>query len=192
MTGKRIAIVLIDAFADWEAGLFAAAARSWFGADICHYSPGCAAVRSMGGLAVTPEAALEDLDVDGVDALVLIGSDGWQTATAPDLGAPVRAALQRGIPVGAICGATLAVARSGVLATRRHTSNARDFVSSNVPGYDGGLYVDTPRAVIDGTLVTAPGSAPVSFAIALLGLLWPGHPGIAELATMIAAEHRGG
>jgi putative intracellular protease/amidase len=192
MTGKRIAIVLIDAFADWEVGLFAAAARSWFGGGIRHFTPGGRPVRSMGGLSVTPEAALESLDVEKVDALVLIGSDGWQAADAPDLGAPVRAALGRGIPVGAICGATLAVARSGVLSERRHTSNARDFLTQNVPGYEASHYVETPKAVADGGLVTAPGSAPVTFALALLGLLWPGHTGIDELAVMIGAEHKAG
>ena len=38
---------------------------------------------------------------------------------------------------------------------------------------------------------TAPGTAPASFATGLLGLIWPDHPLVGELATMIAAEHRG-
>ena len=71
-----------------------------------------------------------------------------------------------------------------------HTSNAADYVRDHVPDYDGTLYVDTPRAVIDGGLVTAPGSAPASFATGLIGLIWPDHPMIGQLSAMTSAEHR--
>ena len=190
MTGKRIAIVLLDEFADWELGLFAAAARAWLGARIDHHTPGGRIVRSMGGLNVTPEAALEALTPDQFDALVVIGSSGWEASDAPDVGPIIRPALSAGCPVGAICGGTLAVGRAGVLQQRRHTSNAADYLRDHLPDYDGALYVDSPRAVVDGTLVTAPGSAPASFATSLLGLVWPDHPLVGQLATMISAEHR--
>lgn len=190
MTDKRIAIVLIDEFADWELGLFAAAARAWLGSSIDHYTPGGRVVRSMGGLSVTPEAALEDLVLEDFDALAVIGSSGWEAPDAPDLGPILRAALLAERPVGAICGGTLAVARAGVLNERRHTSNAADYLRDHVPNYDDALYVETPRAVVDGGLVTAPGSAPASFATGLLGLIWPDHPVVGELSAMISAEHR--
>lgn len=190
MTTKRIAVVLLDDFADWEVGLFAAAAHTWLGARIDHYTPGGRAVRSMGGLTVTPEAALETLAPANFDALAVIGSSGWEPADAPDVGPTLRAALSTGCPVGAICGGTLAAARAGVLQQRRHTSNASDYLLDHVPDYDGSHYVDSPRAVVDGTLVTAPGSAPASFATSLLGLIWPDHPLVGQLAAMISAEHR--
>lgn len=187
---NRIAVVLLDEFADWELGLFAAAARAWLGAHVDHYTPGGRVVRSMGGLSVTPEAVLETLEPGRFDALAVIGSSGWQAADAPDIGPVIRAALSAGRPVGAICGGTLAAARAGVLEERRHTSNAVDYLRGHVANYGGSLYVDSPRAVIDGGLVTAPGSAPASFATGLLGLIWPDHPLIGELSAMIAAEHR--
>lgn len=190
MTDKRIAVVLLDEFADWEHGLFAAAARAWLGARVDHYAPGGRVVRSMGGLSVTPQAALETLASDQFDALAVIGSSGWEASDAPDIGALIRSALSAERPVGAICGGTLAAARAGVLRRRRHTSNAADYLRTHVPDYDGSLYVDSPRAVTDGGLVTAPGTAPASFATSLLGLIWPDHPLIGELQTMISAEHR--
>lgn len=192
MTDKRIAVVLLNEFADWELGIFAAASRAWLGACVDHYTPGGRAVRSMGGLNVTPEAALEALAPDQFDALAVIGSSGWEAADAPDLGAVIRSALSSGRPVGAICGGTLAVARASVLEARRHTSNGADYLRDHVPTYDGTQYVNSPRAVVDGGLVTAPGSAPASFATGLLGLIWPDHPVVGELATMIAAEHHNG
>ena len=190
MTDKRIAIILLDEFADWELGLFAAAARSWLGARIDHYTPGGRVVHSMGGLSVTPEAALETLMPEDLDALAVIGSSGWQAPDAPDVGPIMRTALSAGRPVGAICGGTVAAGRAGVLRERRHTSNAADYLREHVAGYDGSLYVDSPRAVVDGGLVTAPGSAPASFATGLLGLIWPDHPVIGQLTEMISAEHR--
>ncbi len=192
MTAKRIAIVLIDEFADWEHGLFAAAARAWLGARVDHYTPGGRVVRSMGGLSVTPEAALETLASAQFDALAVIGSSGWEAADAPDIGAIVREALAAGKPVGAICGGTLAAARAGVLNQCRHTSNAADYLRDHVPDYDGALYVESPRAVTDGSLVTAPGTAPSTFATELLGLIWPDHPMLGQLVAMTAAEHRNG
>ena len=191
MTTKRIAVVLLDEFADWELGVFAAAARAWLGARIDHYTPGGRVVRSMGGLSVTPEAALETLTLADFDALAVIGSSGWEAADAPDIAIVIQAALAAERPVGAICGGTLAAARAGVLGERRHTSNAADYLRDRVSDYDGSRYVDSPRAVIDGGLVTAPGSAPASFATGLLGLIWPDHPLVDQLATMISAEHRG-
>ena len=190
MTTKRIAVVLLDEFADWELGVFAAAARAWLGAEIKHYSPGGRVVRSMGGLNVAPEATLETLAPEQFDALAVIGSSGWEAPDAPDIGPVLRSALSSGRPVGAICGGTLAAGRAGVLQGRQHTSNAADYLRQHLPGYDGALYVDTPRAVVDGGLVTAPGSAPASFATGLLGLIWPYHPLIDQLTAMISAEHR--
>ncbi|WP_026791862.1 DJ-1/PfpI family protein [Pleomorphomonas oryzae] len=190
MTDKRIAVVLLDEFADWEHGLFAAAARAWLGARVDHYTPGGQVVRSMGGLNVTPEAALETLTTDQFDALAVIGSSGWEAPNAPDVGPLMRSALVAGRPVGAICGGTLAAGRAGVLRERRHTSNAADYLREHVTDYDGALYVDSPRAVIDSGLVTAPGTAPASFATGLLGLIWPDHPLIGQLTAMISAEHR--
>ena len=39
-----------------------------------------------------------------------------------------------------------------------------DYLRQHVPDCDSSLYVDSPRAVIDGGLVTAPGTAPASSA----------------------------
>lgn len=187
---KRVAIVLLDGFSDWEIGLFAAAARAWIGATVRHVTPGGAPVRSMGGLVVASDGAVEALAPGDHDALLLIGSSAWESPEAPDLRDVIADDLAAGRPVGAICGGTVALARAGLLRGRRHTSNAPDYLSGLVPDYGGAeTYRDTPRAVVDGSLVTAPGTAPVSFAAALVDLIWPGHPVAGQLRTLMAAEH---
>jgi putative intracellular protease/amidase len=70
----------------------------------------------------------------------------------------------RAVPIAAICGATVAIARIGLLRGRRHTSNALDYLRQYVPGYaEGDNYVDAP-AVRDRKLITASGLADVEFA----------------------------
>ena len=75
-----------------------------------------------------------------------------------------EAAGQAGIPIAAICGATVAISRMGLLRGRRHTSNGLDYLRSHVPDYaEGTNYVDIP-AVRDRGLITASGLGDVEFA----------------------------
>ena len=70
-----------------------------------------------------------------------------------------------GVPVAAICGATLGLARAGMLDGVAHTSNAPEFLASS--GYAGaGRYVEA-RTVSDDGVITAPGAMPVDFAAAV-------------------------
>ncbi|MFP5282901.1 MAG: DJ-1/PfpI family protein [Actinomycetes bacterium] len=96
--------------------------------------------------------------------LVLPGADTWFDGHERALGLS-RVLLERDIPVAGICGATYGLARAGLLDTRRHTSNAADFLAPS--GYAGAdRYVDA-RVVDDGGLITSPATAPVDFAAAV-------------------------
>jgi putative intracellular protease/amidase len=88
----------------------------------------------------------------------------------------LQAAAAQGKVVGAICAGAVALARAGVLEGRAHTSNDRAWLHGHAPGYAGAeRYVDSPRAVVDGRVVTAPGSAPGTFAAGVARLLAPDH-----------------
>jgi len=83
------------------------------------------------------------------------------------------------VPIAAICGATLAICRLGLLRGRRHTSNGLEYLRSNVPGYfEAANYVDIP-AVRDRGLITASGLGDVEFARELF-----------EELTVLSAEDR--
>jgi putative intracellular protease/amidase len=70
----------------------------------------------------------------------------------------------QGIPIAAICAATVAIARLGLLRGRRHTSNGLEYLRLNVPDYaEAANYVDSP-AVRDRGLITASGLGDVEFA----------------------------
>ena len=108
------------------------------------------------------------------DVLLLIGSDAWPGYEDEAFRGLLRQAQADGKIIGAICGATVAVARAGLLAGKAHTSNGLEWLAGHAPGYAGADgYVDSAKAVADGKLVTAPGSAPVTFSAAICRLVAP-------------------
>ncbi|WP_375565932.1 DJ-1/PfpI family protein [Oceaniradius stylonematis] len=188
---KRMGLVLIEAFADWEYGLLAASAVAWFGCSLTVLTPGAGIVTSMAGARIAGEAALEGAKAESYDALALIGSDRWEQGAATPADDLARDVLERGGTVGAICGGTVALARSGLLEGRAHTSNGRKWLREAAGSYAGAEhYRDTPAAVRDGPVVTAPGTAPATFAIAMLEAMLPGRAEqIGQMRAMMAAEH---
>lgn len=193
MADKTIGFVFIDGFADWEYGLLSAAAGDWFSLRAIALSPGGAPVRSMAGFLMTPERGFDPEANRDLDAVAVIGSEGWTAAAAPDPGPLLRAVVERGGVVGGICAGTLALARAGLFEDRSHTSNGRVWVADHLPSYRGqGHYVDEARAVADRKVISAPGSAPVTFATAFLGALLPGETEtIDRMRALFSAEHAG-
>jgi putative intracellular protease/amidase len=188
--GKHIAFLVIDQFADWEPAYLSSAVRTYFDGTTSFHTPGGEPVTSMGGMSLSPDGAVEDLDPARYDALVVVGSGVWIGDEAPDVSGVLQAADKAGKVVGAICAGTLAAGRAGLLEGRPHTSNETGFLDENAKGYAAAAaYVDTPRAVRDGNLVTSAGSSPVTFTTAVLTAL---HPQAAEnlkqFEAMCAAE----
>jgi putative intracellular protease/amidase len=119
----------------------------------------------MGGLTVLPSKTVGDVDVSDVAAFVMPGGDRWEKeAIEPEVETLLRQLDRAGVPIAAICGATVAVAKLGLLRGRRHTSNGLEYLQSHVPAYaEAATYVDAP-AVRDRNLITASGLADVEFA----------------------------
>lgn len=191
---KRCIALFNEGWADWEAGFVLAALREYFGFAVRIATPGGAEVTSIGGVRAAADLAFNAVDPTAVDLLLVIGSAHWIETEDPAVTDLLRRADAAGLPIGAICAGTLAAARAGLLDARPHTSNALDFLQVRAPAYSGtAQYQDTPRAVTGGNLVTAPGSAPASFAVAALRLVAPDQEaGIAQYAAMLAAEHAPG
>lgn len=186
----RIAIALAQDFADWEPALLAAAARSYLGVEIVYATPDGQPVTSMGGLNVVPHVSYDALDPDNIDALVISGGLSWEKGTAADLGGLVRRFRDMDRLVAGICAAASALAGIGVLDNVAHTGNSLASHQA-YPAYRGeSLYRDQPKAVSDGGVVTAPGSAPVSFAVEILKNLGLFGPEAEAGLGIFAAEHR--
>ncbi len=175
MPTKAVYFLAVPGFADWEAAHALAELRRHGHYRVQAIGLSHDAVQSMGGLTVQPTATLAELDPDDVAVFILPGGDRWeQQPVERELVAALKTLEARAVPIAAICAATTAVARAGLLAGRRHTSNGLEYLKQHVPDYAGSaMYVDAP-AVRDRGLITASGLADVEFAeeiMAELGVL---------------------
>lgn len=188
---KTLGLVLVAPFADWEYGYLAGSAREWFGLDIVTLSPGGEAVASIGGLNVTVDRSIVDPRNDDLVAIAVIGSDSWATTDPDGLSSLLRVVHAGGGVVAGICGATLALARADLFDGRAHTSNGVGWIDTRLGGYPGmERYRDTPHAIADDRVISAPGTAPGTFACAVLEALLPERAAtIAEMRKLFAREY---
>ncbi|MFF4504709.1 type 1 glutamine amidotransferase family protein [Streptomyces sp. NPDC001401] len=166
---KPVHLAVYDSLADWETGHTTAyLARA--GYEIRTVGPTREPVRSIGGLRVLPDLALDDVRPEDSSLLILPGADLWDAGDdlAP-FARKARAFLDAGVPVAAICGATAGLAREGLLDERDHTGAVSFYLAAT--GYKGGeRYVDAD-AVTDGDLITAGPTEPVAFGREVFRLL---------------------
>ncbi len=158
-----------DSMADWEyghvlGGVGTAEAQQPGRFRVRTLTADGEAVTTLGGLRVAADGRVEDADPAVTAVLVLPGAETWADGHGAVLGV-ASSMLAAGVPVAAICGATLGLARAGFLDDRAHTSNAPEFLAAS--GYGGGDRYVEEKSVSDGGVITAPAAAPVDFAAAV-------------------------
>ena len=165
MPDRAVYLLVVGGFADWEPAHALAELRRQGHYRVETVGLTSAPVESMGGLRVMPSTVVSAVDPADVAAFILPGGDRWESAAIePELEQLLNRLDVRGVPIAAICGATLAISRLGLLRGRRHTSNGLDYLRAHVPGYtESANYVDQP-AVRDNRLITASGLGDVEFA----------------------------
>lgn len=155
-------VYALDTLADWELGYVIAELNSgrFFKKDAPEVSVKTVSiskepVKTMGGLTIIPDCAINDIAVNEESVLLLPGANTWDN---PNHGAIIEKAselLSVGAMVCAICGATAALATAGLLDQKLHTSNGVGYLEMVSPSYKGqGFYVDKP-SVADHNLITA-------------------------------------
>lgn len=163
----QVHVLVFDGFADWEPAHALAELRRWGHHEVTAVGFSGATVTSMGGLRVLPDCTLADVRGEAVQILIVPGGDCWEREDAYPRAAVERvlaSVLAAGRPVAAICGATVALARAGLLDDRRHTSNTPTYLSENVASYRGGSCYEPALAVRDRGVITASGLGAVDFA----------------------------
>lgn len=179
-------VYVLDTLADWELGHVISELNSgrFFKKDAPHVSLKTVSdskepIKTMGGLTIVPDCLIDDIVVSETSVLLLPGADTWND---PKHGAIIEKAsesLSLGATVGAICGATAALANFGLLNNRPHTSNGPGFLEMVSPSYKGqNFYIDKP-SVADDNLITASSTG---------ALLWTKqiieHLGVFESSTL--------
>ena len=158
-------LLIFDGFADWEPAYAIAELRRSGNHQVVTVGYSGEPVVSMGGLCVLPDYDLAELDPEAVRILILPGGDRWEKEPLEEgLATLLKRLVAARTPIAAICGATIAVTRAGILQGRKHTSNGLAYLKAQVPGYASEAdYVDA-LAVRDRGLITASGLGAVEFA----------------------------
>ncbi|AUN16835.1 glutamine amidotransferase [Clostridium botulinum] len=167
---KIIYLYILESMAEWEVGyiLQAISMESMLKKQNREFvtktvSASKNPIQTIGGLTITPDCLLDEMDEDNMVALLLPGAESWSSEENNQILEKALSYIDRGILVGAICGATLALADLKVLDKFKHTSNSLDYLTLFSKQYSGKeLYVNFP-AVVDCNLITASSAG---------GLLW--------------------
>jgi putative intracellular protease/amidase len=163
----RVHVLVFDGFADWEPSYALAELRRWGHHEVTAVGFGREPVTSMGGLRVLPDVAAPEVAGEQVRLLILPGGDAWEREDGyprAEFEALLARVVAAGRPVAAICGATVALARAGLLDGRRHTGNAPADLAAAGPSYRGAAHYKPALAVRDRGLITASGLGAVEFA----------------------------
>jgi putative intracellular protease/amidase len=164
-------LFVFDGLADWEPAHALCELRRSGKFDVLTVGLTRQMTTTMAGLKVVPDLVLDEVKPEGSGLLVLPGGDMWQEQSQPEVESLLRRFHEREVPIAAICGATLEIARAGLTRGIRHTSNALSYLKSMVPDYrDEAFYVDE-LAISDQAIVTASGLGSVEFAREIFRLL---------------------
>lgn len=117
---------------------------------------------------------------------MLVGGAAWRQ-NPPGVEGALKV-LSAQTVIGAICDATRALASAGLLDNVDHVSNDADTI--DLPGYHGAArFRPGPKALRDGRIVTAAGTAPVSFMAEMLAALALADDNTAYYQSLLAREH---
>lgn len=165
-----IYVYVLDTLADWELGYVTSELNSgrFFKKDASQIllktvGDSKEPIHTMGGLTVMPDCRIDDIALAETSVLLLPGASTWSDPKHDAILKKAGEFLSAGAMVCAICGATAALAGSGLLDNRPHTSNGLGILEMVAPGYKGqSFYIDQP-SVSDHNLITAGSTG---------GLLW--------------------
>ncbi len=169
----KVYLYILNTMADWEISNITAELNSGRflkngKVSIQKVAQNLNPVTSMGGMDVTADLKLSNVEFSEGDLLILPGADTWMEQEHSSVIEMVENLIGRGVIVAAICGATVALANAGILDNRKHTSNGSGFLEMVCPVYKGSdSYIDSP-AVCHSNLITASGLAPLEFTYEIL------------------------
>ena len=174
MEDKIILYVLTEYWCEWEG----AYAVDYINAYSDNYEVKTISVDGEPQMGMSGITSMVDYSIGSFDewndvALVIMpGGLTWERNDYPEIKTLVRKALERNIPVCAICGATTFLCRNGFLNSVRHTGDSREwFLEQKEYGYTGEDLYEEKQVVYDGGIMTANETAAVEFAYEILNIL---------------------
>lgn len=194
---RTIYLYVCDTMADWEIGYLTAELNTgrYFkkGLSPCKIVTvgiDVVPVTTMGGLKILPDISVAECDLKSADALILPGGDTWLEAIHEPIIKKVEQGIKENMIVAAICGATMGLAKHGILDSRPHTSNDLGYLKMVCPDYKGEAYYKNEPAVTDGNLITATGVAPLEYTLEVLKALQVFSPETLEAWYQLYKTHK--
>jgi putative intracellular protease/amidase len=161
--------VVFDGLSDWECGLALAEINKCDHYRVRTCGLGTDPVVTIGGVRIVPDADVAEVAPGDVAMLIIPGGERFENEDDPhELISLVKELHQRKIPIAAICGATLLLARAGVLDELPHTSNDRNLLETGALHYHGRYQYRSQPAVTGEHVITASGVASVELAYEII------------------------
>jgi len=161
---KKIFVFLFDGFSDWEIAYLTPEIKKNEKFELIYFSHNGKSVLSMGGLHILPNISLEEINSNEVEMLILPGGTAWEKGENNFIDSFVNELFIKEKTIASICGATIYLARKGLLNNLKHTSNDLHYLKGVAPEYLGEESYINSLAVTDKNLITANGIAPIEFA----------------------------
>jgi len=168
MTTQTVYLLVFDGLADWEPAhaLCEINNSGKFVVETVGFST--RPVKTMGGVTILPDITLEQVELAEAALFILPGGTMWEAGPRVELHGLLHQFHEHGVPIGAVCAATLEIARTGLTHNVRHTSNDLAYLQIMVPEYEDAAFYVSEFAVADQNMITANGLGSVEFARAVI------------------------
>lgn len=168
MQAKEVLLLLTDRWADWEASYAIAEINSTEKYSVKTLSVDMSPKISIGGLRAEIDYTIDDYrNFNDLAMLILPGGFSWGEHKYQVIADFVKNVHELGIPVAAICGATIFLARHGFLDCIKHTGDEPDYFMEKLhheENYKGQKNFISSQLVTDGGFITANETAALEFA----------------------------
>jgi len=165
---KEVLLFLTDHWADWEAS------HAIVGISFTEqYAVKTIGVDkqpkvSIGGMRAEVDYDIEDYqNFNNLAMIILTGSFSWGENRYDEIADFVRKANKSGVPIAAICGATVFLAKHGFLNNIKHTGDELEYFEEmleNEKVYKGQEHFLVTQVINDGGFITANETAALEFA----------------------------
>jgi len=171
----NVFVYVLNTLADWEIAYITAEInsgrylkKSIEKPEIVKVGKNSDSIKTMGGIEITPDITVKEIQAQKGDLLILPGADTWQTENHGEILNFLKNNIGKDITIAAICGAAIALAYNGLLNEVKHTSENLDLLKMMCPNYTGEKNYCNIPAVTDNNLITASGLAPLEFTYEIL------------------------
>jgi len=161
---KTVLLVLTEMWADWEAAyaIYGINFKEHF--QVKTISADAKSKASMGGLRAEIDCTFGGYqDFENTAMIILPGGLAWKEGGHDGVVDFLRKARACGVPVAAICGATIFLGKHGFLDGIRHTGDDLELFT-NEAGYNGREKYVKAQIAVDGGFITANETAALEFA----------------------------